>query len=167
MKHAAGQQYAESNAARNAGHPCIPPVPRSVQEKILQAQEFRGCAFSADPRLYSYKQKRHLEFAAMLLNPLNAPVLIIAGEAKPCRALFADYPSLQYIVTLDTAKPGDISLARAYLRKTAFPLDALLAGAPVKKKSAPKNAQSADLWMLFAALIGAAAIALLVLYLIS
>jgi len=142
-----------------------PQIPRALQDKLLKVQEFRGCAFSSEPRLYSYKQQRHKEFAAMLLNPMNAPVLIVAGEIKTCRVLFKDYPSLRYIVVPRAAKPEDASLACVHTRETAFPLDTLFAGGQQTKREA-QPANRADLWMLFAALAGAFAIVLFVLSLI-
>jgi hypothetical protein len=89
----------------------------TIEEKILGLEEFSRHTFAPQPRLYSYKEARHLDLTALLLDPLNAPVLIITAASKKHRVLFKDYPSLKYMIALDT-KPQKV-----VTRGKAFPLD--------------------------------------------
>ena len=99
-----------------------------LKEKLLRLEEFSGCAFAGEPRLYSYQQAKHLEFAALLLNPLNAPVLVITKDPKNHRVLFKDYPTLKYLITPDSPE------ARVVTSGKSFPLEVLLTGAAAPDK---------------------------------
>jgi len=108
---------------------------RSLREALLALEEFAPCSFAPEARLYSYKQGGHLEFDGLLLNQLNAPVLIITSESRAHRVLFKDYPSLQYIAALERRPPSVLT------RAGAGPLDLFLAG---KKADATANKKTAD-----------------------
>ncbi|MDR2734260.1 MAG: hypothetical protein LBC99_06380 [Spirochaetota bacterium] len=133
------------------------PAAQTIRERLLKKQEFAGCAFSPEPRLHSYKLRRHLEFAALLLSPLNAPVLIITNDSKTYRVLFKDYPSLRYIVGPDA---GETMHVRT--RKTIIPLELFLEENIRRESGKQKPVNRSELWMLFAALIGAFIIVMIV-----
>ena len=142
----------------------------ALQEKLLRLEEFSGCSFAATPRLYSYKQSKHMDFSALLLNSLNAPVLIITSAGKNHRVLLQDYPSLKYLIALDAGQTSVLT------RGEAFPLETLLGEkAPVhargyreedaptasKRVPAPRKHNKGALLELVAALAGAFLIILL------
>jgi hypothetical protein len=128
-----------------------PPL-QTIREKLLRRREFAGCAFAAEPRLFSYKLQRQLELAAVLLNPLNAPVLVITDAVKPARALFKDYPGLRFIIALNAGKT-----ALVHTRDTALPLDLFL------EENIPKETvRRPELWMIAAALAAVCVIGLII-----
>ena len=116
--------------------PTTPAAQTALKKKLLALPEFTDCTFAKEARLYSYQQKKHLEFGALLLNSLNAPVLIITEDAKNHRILLKDYPVLKYIIALD---PRDALSARVLTqgKGESFPLEVLLAEAPPEDRTRP------------------------------